>query len=618
MTLDEIVKSLDLKKLRRSGNGYTACCPAHDDHRPSLSIFVGDDGNPGNPRVHFKCYRGCDERAILNALGLEFRDLYLNERPSEEKQRKAIYHYTDAQGKEIARKVRKPGKKFIWLHPDEKGGFINGTGGAKIPLYRLPEVMAASVVYLVEGEKDADNLRRLGKVATTTPNGAGSKWQDSYTDTLKGKSVIIIADNDEPGRKHAKDAADKLKNEALSVNVIDLTQIWPELPEHGDTSDILTHFGDAEGLKRIEALAKTTVTEKPTIIKPRIVKASDVPYEPPRWLLPPYFQRGKGTLIQADNGMGKTAFMCAIAAHISTGNPILGIEVKTPGNVLMLSVEDDLPILRGRVEANGGDLSKCNFMTNAAGLSFNSPEIEQAVIETKAKLLIFDPLQAFMGAKVDMFRANETRPELAKLFAMCDRHDCACAIIAHMSKNTFGKAAVNSALGSVDIPASMRSILQLVRDPGTDECVAIHVKSSNAPKGKSLAFKIGDRGAVIWSGFSDLTEADIASINSRAEKGIPYEQEPLVQVFNQLVADNPGGGFWSYADFKSEGAKILGFPPYSGLNDLRNKLDNGLARELQQREGLIISHGAKGPHNIRGIRIEQYSVPKGYQMSMGV
>ena len=352
-------------------------------------------------------------------------------------------------------------------------------------------------------------------------------------------------------------------------------------------------------------------------VKPMLIKASDVPYEPPRWLIAPYIQKGKGTLIQADNGTGKTAFVCAIASHVTTGRPLLGIPVATPGNVLILSVEDDLPVLRGRIEASGGDLDKCHFLTNAAGLSFNSPEVEAAVKQIEAKLVIFDPLQAFMGAKVDMFRANETRPEFAKLFEMCARNDCACIIIAHTSKTAGEKSPVNRALGSVDIPAAMRSVLQIIKNPDNEyERIAVHVKCSNAPKGQSLVYSIGDRGGVQWVGFSPMTDDDLTTIVKRKEKGIPYENEPLVQVFNQLITDKPGGGFWSYADLKSEGAKILGFPPYSDITDLRNKLSGPLSKELQQRDGLIVTCGVKGAHGVRGIRIEQYQLPQGYQTSL--
>ena len=350
--------------------------------------------------------------------------------------------------------------------------------------------------------------------------------------------------------------------------------------------------------------------------RPLLIKASDIPYSPPKWSIAPYFQRGKLTMIQGENGSGKTAFICGIAALISTGLPLLGIPISAPGNVLILSVEDDLPVLRGRIEADGGDLTKCHFMTNSAGLTFTSAEVEDAIQTINAKMVIFDPFQAFLGAGVDMFRANETRPKLAQLAEMCERNDCACAIIAHMGK-AGDKSPVNRSLGSVDIPAAMRSILQLTRNPDNeDECVMVHIKCSNAPRGRSIAYTIGDRGGVHWTGFSDITPDDLSTIVKRKEKGIPYDQEPLVQVFMQLITDRPGGGFWSYADLKESGAKILGFPPFSDLNDLRTRLDSGLTRELQQREGLIVTYGAKGRGNQRGIKIEQYKVPEGYQSKL--
>ena len=110
-----------------------------------------------------------------------------------------------------------------------------------------------------------------------------------------------------------------------------------------------------------------------------------------------------------------------------------------------------------------------------------------------------------------------------------------------------------------------------------------------------------------------MTADDLTQVIKRKEKSIPYEREPLVQVFNQLITNKPGGGFWSYSDLKSESAKILGFPPYSDLNELRSKLDGGLAKELQQRDGLLVTHGAKGRSRAAGIRIERYEVPQAYQ-----
>lgn len=348
----------------------------------------------------------------------------------------------------------------------------------------------------------------------------------------------------------------------------------------------------------------------------RLICATDVEYSPPKWLISPYFQRGKGTLIQADPGTGKTAFMCAIAASVTTGRSIMGLNIETPGSVLMLSVEDDLGVLRGRISANNGDVSKVYFMPNTATLTLASPEIEEAIKQIGAKLLIFDPLQAFLGEKIDMFRANETRPALAKLFEMCDRNDCACAIICHTGKNGMSKSPVNQSLGSVDIPAAMRSVIHIARNPeNKDECIAVHVKSSNAPKGRSIAYGIIDRGGVEWHGFCDFSVEDLNVVQKRAEKGVPYDREPLVQVFNQLITDRPGGGFWTYDEVKSSGMMILGFPPFSSTAELRNKLSGPLARELQTKDGLIVTCGHK-QHGQRGIRIEQYQHPDGYQASI--
>lgn len=402
-----------------------------------------------------------------------------------------------------------------------------------------------------------------------------------------------------------------------SINMDELAESVRDMLARGMTMEEIIE-ADSRGREGPPAKSPPDANEPPKP-KPRLVRACDVPYEPPRWTIAPYFQRGKGTLVQGDNGAGKTAFLCAIAAHVTTGVPLLGLPIDAPGDVVMLSVEDDLPILRGRIEADGGDLTKMHFMTNAAGLAFNSPEVESAVKEVRAAMVIFDPIQAFMGAGVDMFRPNETRPELAKLFEMCDRNDCSCAIISHMGK-AGDKSPVNRSLGSVDIPAAMRSILELTRNPDNeDECIMVHVKCSNAPRGQSIVYTIGDRGGVHWVGFSPMTVEDLAIINrrkERKEKGVPYENEPLVQVFNQLITDRPGGGFWSYADLKSEGAKILGFPPFADLNDLRQRLDNGLAKELQQRDGLIVAHGVRGRANSHGIRIERYQLPQGYQTKM--
>lgn len=600
MNLQEVLSHFDGVK-RRNENEYMVRCPCHDDKKQSLCIGNGEKG------VVLKCQAGCDTRAILDRVGLKPADLFFEKKQDNRPQIVATYQYPNG-----VQKLRRSDKSFAWRRPDGKGGWIYNRKGVPHSLYIAGEL--SEDVAITEGEKDADNLHKLGWTAVSGEDGAGpGKWRSEYTEQLRGFPVVIFQDNDDVGRAYAQEVAAALSSVAKSVHLLDLSKIWPEIPEHGDVSDLIARFGEKQASDMIAELIRKTPAWAPQ--NPAVSCAADVPYEEPKWTIAPYFQRGKGTLIQGDSGSGKTAFVCAVAAHVSTGKPLLNSTVETPGNVLVLSVEDDQPILRGRIEASGGDLTKVFFFNNPAGLTFTSPEVWSIVRQYKIKLIIFDPFQAFLGPGIDMFRANETRPALAKLFELCDQEDCACIIVAHTAKNS-DKSVVNRSLGSVDIPASMRSVMQLIRNPDNpDQCIMVHVKSSNAPRGRSIAYTIGDRGGVHWDGYSPITVEDLGSIAKREKKGIPYDKEPLVQVFNQLITDRPGGGFWSYEDLRTIGSKILGFPPFYSTADLKQKLAGPLSKELQEKDGLIVTVGCKS-NGYRGIRIEQYQKPQGYQMKL--
>ena len=611
-----------LEGVKGRDGKYMARCPNHGDSTPSLSVSLGNDN-----KILLKCFAGCSTEDIVWSMGLTMKDLFAEVTPStafptcgENKTnqpaiQEAEYLYAGGTLKKLKFRRADGSKYCTWKHL--KGSTWEKGRNNILPGLYQSQPDLPGIFFLVEGEKDVDNLKKAEMVAVSLPDGAQSKWEDSYDAVFKGKQVVILPDNDEPGKKYAQMCAEKLHGNAANIWIVDLKQAWPDIPEKGDVSDLIFRFGAEVAIQKVMELLQTTPEWTPPATESlSLICAADVEYSPPKWLISPYFQRGKGTLIQADPGTGKTAFMCAIAASVTTGTPIMGLNVETPGSVLMLSVEDDLGVLRGRISANNGDPYKVYFMPNAAEMTLNSPEIEQAIKQVGAKLLIFDPLQAFLGAKIDMFRANETRPALAKLFEMCDRNDCSCAVISHMGKNGMGKSPVNQSLGSVDIPAAMRSVLHIARNPEDNtECIAVHVKSSNAPKGRSIAYGIVDRGGVEWHGFCDFSVEDLNVIQKRAEKGVPYENEPLVQVFNQLIADRPGGGFWAYDDVKSIGAQLLGFPPFSSTAELRTKLSGPLARELQSKDGLIATCGHK-QGGLRGIRIEQYRRPDGYQTSI--
>jgi 5S rRNA maturation endonuclease (ribonuclease M5) len=155
----------------------------------------------------------------------------------------ATYDYCDERGHRLYQSVRlEPGrdggkKDFRQRQPDGSGGWIWNLRGVRRVLYRLPELYEAPrdrLVFVVEGEKDVDRLRAEGLLATTNAMGAG-KWCPDYTEALRGRHVVILPDNDEPGRKHARAVAEALKGVAASVKVVEL----PGLPEKGDVSDWL-------------------------------------------------------------------------------------------------------------------------------------------------------------------------------------------------------------------------------------------------------------------------------------------------------------------------------------------------------------------------------------------
>ena len=264
-----------LQKVKKVGNGWQACCPAHADRDPSLRIDEGKDG-----RVLLKCFAGCDTKDIVAALGLRMTDLFPRPQPPGDRDQKTYYNYKDADGKLLFRVVRTPDKKFFQQRPDNNGGWVNGLGGIRPVLYRLPEVIkaveAGETVFVPEGEKDVNNLIALGLTATCNPMGAG-KWRPWYSDSLKGANAVLLPDNDEPGRQHTRQVARSLKGKAKSVKVLEL----PGLADKGDVSDWLANGGTKDELLELAAAAPELVQGKAgEWPEPEPIEAALLPVDP--------------------------------------------------------------------------------------------------------------------------------------------------------------------------------------------------------------------------------------------------------------------------------------------------------------------------------------------------
>jgi len=190
-----------LPDAKQSGKGWSARCPAHEDRRASLSIGEGDDG-----RALVHCHAGCKPDAICAALGLRAADLMPTaDKPKSNGKPKivATYSYADEQGTLFYQVVRFDPKDFRQRRPKAGGGWEWSVKGTRLVPYRLQELLAADpsrLVLIVEGEKDADRAASMGIVATTCAMGAG-KWKQEYNEHFRGRSVVIVADNDKPGRK---------------------------------------------------------------------------------------------------------------------------------------------------------------------------------------------------------------------------------------------------------------------------------------------------------------------------------------------------------------------------------------------------------------------------------
>ena len=210
-----------LSGFRQTGkHQFMARCPAHDDRTASLSIGEGNDG-----KILLHCQAGCESSDVLSALGLVSSDLFPTGGVSITTEISgnrivATYDYRDVSGTLKYQVVRYEPKDFRQRRPLPCGGWdSHGPGKGECLPYRLPEFAHEETVHIVEGEKDADNLWKIGLPATCNHGGAG-KWPKELAPYFRGKQVVILPDNDTPGKKHATLVARSLSGVAKMTHQI--------------------------------------------------------------------------------------------------------------------------------------------------------------------------------------------------------------------------------------------------------------------------------------------------------------------------------------------------------------------------------------------------------------
>ena len=326
-------------------------------------------------------------------------------------------------------------------------------------------------------------------------------------------------------------------------------------------------------------------------------------------------------MVQGDPGCGKTAFLCKMAALTSRGGRLLDKSV-AQGNALILSVEDDESTLRGRIEASGGDITKCFFIEEAYDVTFFHDVLQDGIQQTLEKLVVFDPIQSFFGAEINTNMSNQTRPILAYLAQVAKENRSAIFLLAHMAKAKEGKSNVLRALGSVDIPGAARSVVQIGRSPSdNNQVVVCHIKSSNARMGDSFTYTIGDMGGVTIGEYTQLTANDLDTASARAVSGIPYEDEPVVRIARQLMEENTSIGCIGYNTLTEIAERLLGQSPYNNGKGWVSAFKR-VSRELHTRDKITVGFDVKkaesdyvflderkgkGDKQIRGISLRKQS-----------
>ena len=260
----------------------------------------------------------------------------------------------------------------------------------------------------------------------------------------------------------------------------------------------------------------------------KLIHMDQVEVEEIEWLFYPFIPYGKVTIIQGDPGEGKTTVVLQIIAKLTKGESILnevteeetgetGVE---PINVIYQTAEDGLgDTIKPRLLAAGADCSRVLVIDDQdQPLTMVDARLEEAIIQTKARLVVLDPIQGFLGAGVDMHRANEIRPLMKRISVLAEKYQCAIILIGHMNKNSNGKSSYRG-LGSIDFQAAARSVLIVGRVKDEQEIrVICHVKSSLAPEGDAIAFRLDKEKGFHWIGEYDISAEDLLSGDGRGQK----------------------------------------------------------------------------------------------------
>lgn len=391
---------------------------------------------------------------------------------------------------------------------------------------------------------------------------SGKALQQFLSERPDVERVFLCLDADKAG----EDACKRLA--ALLPDTVSVTRIQPCMK---DWNDVLVHRAEIPNRNYFKSVVLKEPS-KPKMVK--IIRMSDVELTPVEWLWKPYLPFGKLSVLQGNPGEGKTYFAMHLAAACTNGKLLPNMERMEPFNVIYQTAEDGLgDTVKPRLIEAGADLDRVLVIDDSeVQLTLSDERIEKAIIENNARLVIIDPIQAYLGADVDMNRANEVRPIFMRLGQVAQRTGCAILLIGHLNKAA-GMQSLQRGLGSIDIAAAVRSVLfigKLKHDPTMR--ILTHEKSSLAPPGVSLAFSLGDEGGFRWVGEYDITADEMLS-------GIEPQRETKTQQAKDLICTLLAGGKQVFSEDIDKAALERGIPGRT-VRDAKRELGDALKSKI--------------------------------------
>ena len=380
-------------------------------------------------------------------------------------------------------------------------------------------------------------------------------------------SVFLCLDNDHTGNE----ACEKLAGE-----IPDGYRVIRLKPARKDWNEILCDE-NADRKKVIQETVTMKMQEKEALVPMLCYK--DIEQTSVEWLWFPYIPFGKLTIIQGNTGEGKTYFAMMLTAACTNRKLFPNMEDIEPFNVIYQTAEDGMgDTIKPRLVEAGADLSRVMVIDDSEEvLTLSDDRIEKAVRQNHVRLVIIDPVQAFIGADVDMNRANEVRPVFRKLGMIAEKTSCAIVLIGHLNKSS-GTQSTYRGLGSIDIMAAVRSLIfigKVRKDPTTR--VLIHEKSSLAPPGETMAFKLGDEEGFRWVGAYEISADEL--LDGKEGKATETKLERGAKLIQELLVDKNEISIRELDD-KAKEQGISG----RTMRDVRSRMKNELEYWINEKQ----------------------------------